>query len=1048
MLVCAIPQPSKQVNLMFSRFRLSLVLAASAYALLIADARGAAGAMTWNPAADWGNLGVARDYITRNPNGDWTFGESDTPGQTVLHATDYSRPWPGFLAFVRTCLIGKNLLAEPVFVPPDKGGAWIGSGQMAFDAGDRGGGKTAVLRWTATCSARVSVRAVFTGNHIPVSAEDPGTISRVHVYHGDKKLWEGRISGFIGCASPQARPRKGTSPVQAYSGAVSVRPGETIDFECDFSQTPQGACRGLTGLEASVTVVRFDPPADGQPAQGWADALKPRGAVGEEIALAYGGRPSYVILLPSRPDPKEQKAASDLQRWLCQMTGAEFPIELESSLGKPPSHCISIGNTRLLGSVNLPLASRDLGADGYAIIQHRDCIFLRGGSRRGPINAVYALLEEDLGCRWYDRFSASIPYRPTLKLRPITRSYVPQLDVRDPFIWYAFEPNWSLRNRTNAPWCPVQEEWGGTTGYALFVHSLNWLMNPDIYFKDHPDYYALRGGKRISEQPCLTNPAVLPIVVEAAKKRLREAPDSEIISISYMDNDLYCECPACKASDERYNKSGTLLNFANAVADAIKAEFPNVKVSALAYWGTFAAPRQVRPRDNVVVQLCTDKHAFRRPFFYVTETEDFQEAMRGWCAIGARTYIWDYVTNYSNYNIPMPNMQVCDYNYEFFLKHHASGIMTQGAYQSPGSDNGQMRAWVWAKKLWDPSLKTIDLMRDFVFGYYREAAQPMWDYNMLLWDIWQQSRSVPRDDDNPLALGIWFSPDAAYLSKEFMGKAQELMAQAEGLARTPETRRRVALAKYTILHTVLCQELGFLGGGSMFVPGKSLYAADKSRLRAILAEFEQITNREGVTRLAESGEDVPTRINRWRNLLDLDLSTTRTSQLSNSWKFRQDEGDAGVREAWFAPALDDSGWADVRSDKDCGWEKQGFPDYIGLGWYRQRFTAPDEFADAKHVYLYFGGVDEEGWIYLNGAQVFERSAKSTDRTPLDLWDKPFAFDAKPFLKFGQENTLAVRVNNVGAMGGVWRPVHLVASDIPITDVNIFHIALKRPQASP
>ncbi len=146
----------------------------------------------------------------------------------------------------------------------------------------------------------------------------------------------------------------------------------------------------------------------------------------------------------------------------------------------------------------------------------------------------------------------------------------------------------------------------------------------------------------------------------------------------------------------------------------------------------------------------------------------------------------------------------------------------------------------------------------------------------------------------------------------------------------------------------------------------------------------------------------------------------------------------------FAVGLDDSAWADVRSDKDCGWEKQGFPDYVGLGWYRQRFQLPAGYAAAKHVYLYFGGVDEEGWVYLNGAQAFERSAKSTGSTPLGIWDKPFAFDAKAFLRFGEENTIAVRVNNVAAMGGVWRPVYLVASDTEITDVNLFPVAFHRP----
>lgn len=996
--------------------------------------------LKWNPSTDWGTFGSVTEHVLRNPNGEWTYKEADESGSVQYHFIETVVPWPGFFAVTRNCVIGKNLGTTAVYVPVDRGGGWVGPGQVAFDAGEKGHGKTAVLSWRATCSARVRVRAVFTGNHIPVDDKDPGTKSRVSVRHGAQRLWDAEINGFIGCASPRLHAAKGAASRQAYSGSLSVQPGDTISFECDFSETPQGPCRGLTGLEADIVVLNLEPDAGGGVPEGWQDALKPKGAIGEEITLAVDGRPLGAIVLPRRPDAKEQKAAADLQRWLYQMTGAKLPIRRESAAsGRLGEIFVSIGNTQLLKHLGLPLASSDLGVDGYAIIQSGRSLFLRGGSRRGPINAVYALLEEDLGCRWYDRYSAHIPFRPTLRFRPATRSYVPQLDIRDPFVWYAFEPNWSLRNRTNAPWVPIREDWGGTTDYALFVHSLNWLMNPDTYFKDHPDYYAERGGKRIPDQPCLTNPAVLPIVINSTKETLRKSPRSEIISISYMDNAEYCECRSCKASDEQYGPSGTLLNFANLVADAIKDEFPDVKVSALAYWGTFDAPKQVKPRDNVVIQLCTDRHSFRHPFSYVTDTTEFQTAMRGWAAVGARTYIWDYVTNFSDYSLPMPNMQVCDRNYEFFLKLGASGIMTQGAYQSPGGENGPMRSWVWAKKLWDPSLWTIDLMRDFVFGYYREAAQPIWDYNMLLWDMWEKSRAMP-DEKNPLSTGIWFQPDAAFLSRDFLSQAMEMMRRAESLAGSPETRRRVALAKYPVLYTTLCRELGFVGGDGVFRPGASLFAADKTHLRAMTEEFEDITHREGVTRLKEARADVAERFARWKSILDVDMSGFRSTGLSNNWKFKTDPDDTGVAKKWFDESADDSAWAEVRSDKGYGWEKQGFPDYVGVGWYRQVFLVPDELKDAKHVYLFFQGVDEEGWIYVNGRQVYERSSQSTGQPPVDLWDKPFFFDAKPFLAFGKDNLLSVRVKNHASMGGVWRPVFLVGSDSAVTDVHVLSLA--------
>ena len=44
---------------------------------------------------------------------------------------------------------------------------------------------------------------------------------------------------------------------------------------------------------------------------------------------------------------------------------------------------------------------KDLGDEGYQIAVEGEHLLLRGGAGRGIVNAVYALLEEDIGCRWY-----------------------------------------------------------------------------------------------------------------------------------------------------------------------------------------------------------------------------------------------------------------------------------------------------------------------------------------------------------------------------------------------------------------------------------------------------------------------------------------------------------------------------------------------------------------------------------------------------------------------------------------------------------------------
>lgn len=599
----------------------------------------------------------------------------------------------------------------------------------------------------------------------------------------------------------------------------------------------------------ALTLIAAGICAGAGPHKEWKNSLKPKGTPGPELTLASGGHTDYTIMLPSKPTTEDQKAADDLAMWLKQMTGAIFPIVNEGSGYRPTGREISIGFTLALNRANIAEEDADLGTEGYAIAVKDKTLFLIGGTVRGPINAVYALLEEDLGCRWYDRVAeATIPKISNLIFRPVHRSFSPILEIRDPFYWDAFDGTWSLRNRSNSPWAAIPEEFGGNVDYALFVHTYNNLVPPDKYFKDHPEYFSELGGKRQPVQLCLTNPDVLKITIEAVKAKLKEKPNSEIISVSPNDGVGYCECAECKAIDDAEGtKAGTLIPFVNAVADAIRKDYPRVKVSTLAYLGTFMPPKTVTPRDNVAIQLCTDSHAWSTPFLLVTETSNFRKAMEAWAAIGATMHIWDYTTNFSHYSLPMPNMQVVTPDIRWYIEHNARGVMLQGSYQSPGSDNGVLRSWVWAKQLWDPSLDTRELMRDFIYGYYGTAAEPIAKYNDLLWNIWEDYHAKPKEG-NPLMIHIRYRPDIGFLTKDFVDRSFALFAEAEKLAKDPETARRVKMAKLPIIYTRLSQDLGFIADDGALQPGKRQPGID---YEALVDEFEETIKREKITHFKE-----------------------------------------------------------------------------------------------------------------------------------------------------------------------------------------------------
>lgn len=778
--------------------------------------------------------------------------------------------------------------------------------------------------------------------------------------------------------------------------------------------------------------------------KGWQSALVPKGKPGPMLSLAAAKQAAYTLVLPAQPTTMDQKAAAALAWWLKEMTGATFSVVREGQSRKAGSKVISIGYTDLLKKSGLPSAKLDLGAEGYAIDAKDNTLFLFGGKTRGAIYAVYSLLEEDLNCRWYtfETTGSRIPRRATLTFRPTLRHFVPRLDVRDPYYADAFDGDWSLKNKTNGYNSPVPAAEGGYAKHALFVHTYNTLVPPAQYFESHPEYFAEVNGKRQPTQLELTNPDVLRITIENVKKHLRENPDAKFISVSPNDGRGYSESAESRAIDEAEatapdSKSGTLIKFVNAVAEAIELEFPDVKLSTLAYLDTFMPPKTLRPRKNVIIQLCTDSHAWKYQYCFIDESPTFQKALKAWHAIGADMYIWDYTTDFVHYMVPMPNMPVVKHNINFYIQHGAKGVMLQGTYGSLGGENSPMRSWVWAKQLWDPTLDTRALMKDFIYGYYGTAAEPIWQYNQMLWQLWEENHKKPHTPgvtpvgSNPLLNDAPASqpPDWSLLDKTYIDTTSRLFARAESLAKDPETLHRVETAKLSLLYIQLGQGLGYITEFLDFKAGtwlKNRDEAGRAHYLRLLNEFERISKQTGVTTISEKSVvgDITTK---WRTLLTQKASDLPVMPLNVKWSFKTDPQDAGIAQGW-ANAPTDASWAEVYSNKSTGWESQGFPDYKGLTWYRQSVKLPPTFQPRKKMYLYFGAVDSESQIYVNGTKVFDHTIASTGLPIETIWNAPFAVDVSPYFKAGQENTIAVRVTSAGGVRGVWKPAFLVSSD--------------------
>lgn len=142
----------------------------------------------------------------------------------------------------------------------------------------------------------------------------------------------------------------------------------------------------------------------------------------------------------------------------------------------------------------------------------------------------------------------------------------------------------------------------------------------------------------------------------------------------------------------------------------------------------------------------------------------------------------------------------------------------------------------------------------------------------------------------------------------------------------------------------------------------------------------------------------------------------------SEWLFRLDPGEAGVSQGWPDPDAETAGWRSI--PVPGWWENTSVGPYDGDAWYRVSFELPKP-AAGKRLVLRFGAVDEEAWVYLNGALVGEHSAASTGQTVHQIWDKPFDVPI-PDARHGERNVLVVRVRDSQLMGGIFKPVRLIA----------------------
>jgi len=522
-------------------------------------------------------------------------------------------------------------------------------------------------------------------------------------------------------------------------------------------------------------------------------------AQGEEpLFLAKDAKALCPIVISEDATPVQQTAARELQEHLNLVTGGSFEIKKENEVAEDAAQIIigpSPRMTKLLPEVD----PADFKYDEILIKTVGNKLILAGHAQRGPLYAANTFLEEGVGVRWWTSTESHIPKRPTLKIDSVSYRYAPKLIYREAYYLDAFDGKFAARMKCNGMGEQIPPEYGDHHRFVYFVHSFYPLLPPEKYFEAHPEWYSEIEGTRTHDhaQLCLTNDEMRAELIKNAKEAIRNNPGARFISISQNDWYKNCQCEKCKAiEEEESSPSGLMLRFVNQVAEEIEKDFPDMWVETLAYQYTRKPPKITTPRKNVIVRLCTIECSFVQPLTGEQNTP-LCEDIEGWNKIAPQLFVWDYVTSFSNYILPHPNLLVLGPNIRFFVKNGTIGLFEQGDSYCNIGDFVGLRNYMISHLMWNPSYEEADLFDYYMDNYYGKAATYLKQYLMLIHDKAIVSGKY---------IGCFRKDTSAWLGLNAVNEATLLFNQAEAVVKDdPVLLERVRKARMPLEHVWLLQ---------------------------------------------------------------------------------------------------------------------------------------------------------------------------------------------------------------------------------------------------
>ncbi len=481
--------------------------------------------------------------------------------------------------------------------------------------------------------------------------------------------------------------------------------------------------------------------------------------------LVRAGSSPYAICLPPHPHPAERYAAEELERFIEKSTGARLPIlsaaQATGAHGQFGQPLIILGRHNPLTSRLAPDAHfSHLGEDGFILRAAGPHLIIAGATPRGTLYGAYWFLREHIGCRWYAADTTYIPRRSTIRLPRLNETHRPRFRYRE-CLWPegGDDGDFAARMMLN-----------GQLGHRTYARPLKQKHGGAIY---HVDAYNNEARPAMS-------PETRRLALETCRRNLSRFPRTTPVyaAIDHVDGGYYFT----GGEDARMIREGgspaaPLMDLTAWLARKLAGEFPNVIFIGSAYLWSRRPCTNVRFPDNAGVAFAPIEADWSKPLDHPANRPILQD-LDSWCRQTRHVWVWLYFTNFTHYLQPLPDIYPMARTIRVLASRpQVEGIFLEGAYNTPGMHLAALKAWVFARHLWDPDQDVRKLVREFVGGYYGPAAPFVMRYIDAL------HRSAAR---HPSPVLTKSPPTLPYLNARFLIYADNLMRQAEEAARENE----------------------------------------------------------------------------------------------------------------------------------------------------------------------------------------------------------------------------------------------------------------------